>query len=135
MILPLLSLGQRGSSAALPVAHIPELSPRTFGVVHPMLDCLGQPFRANARDVFAVDLIAPLKQPVDLMEAAAARIHANDRSLPLRLIQAECSLAVLDHRANRLSQMEITWVEPVDDHLFVLRGYSATHLAPIADFH
>ena len=75
-----------------------------------------------------MNLVAALKQPIDLIDAPAARIHANDRALLSLLIQLERPLQISHQQAERFSQIEIAGIEPIEHDLFILRRQHPSQL-------
>src|SRR5262245_39921900 len=81
---------------ALRPSHLPVWMLR---IGNPLGYELRERLSARWRDVFAVDLVAALQQPVDFIEAAAAGVHSDDCALSFLLIQRERLLQVFDQRA------------------------------------
>jgi hypothetical protein len=58
----------------------PGLSPLHLRVIYPGLDALCQPSSASTGVIFAEDLVASPEQPVDIVQAPATSVDANQGS-------------------------------------------------------
>src|SRR5215207_1742848 len=89
LLLPLLILHRRPTQDEAPhrlhVAIDMTFSPshlpvRMLGIADPMFHRSGEAFGPRWRDIFTMNLIAAFEQPIDPVDAAAARVHTDNRA-------------------------------------------------------
>ncbi len=80
------------------------------------------------RILFGHDLIAPSKQPIEIIQGPATGIHADNRPCPFRLVQLQSRLSRFHQRLQSLDQLDIAHKEAIHYHFLILGGQYVAHL-------